>query len=180
MYVYYIHCRLRCRTNIQPFKTQPASLYIHTDMLKHDLWRIRQIHKTTKTRGIGSSPFQHTASKNRQRPIWLSLFSWLWCFILRTITINSLPQITQHRHCIGSALDIVSSATNWNELVSDAITVQLQLNPTPELAIDGNSSAIVWRLSTNAIRLQYQKSLQLWVEEEIIIQLNLNNVCWET
>ena len=108
--------------------------YIHTDMLKHDLWRIRQIHKTSKTRGIGSSPFQDTASKNRQRPIWLSLISWLWCFILRTITINSLPQITQHRHCIGSALDIVSSATNWNESVPDAITVQLQLNPTPELA----------------------------------------------
>ena len=134
-------------TTFQDPTCQP--IYIHKDMLKHHLWRIRQIHKT---KGIGSSPFQDTASKNRQRPIWLSLFSWLWCFILRTITINSLPQITQHRHCIGSALDIVSSATNWNESVPDAITVQLQLNPTPQLAIDGNSSAIVWRSSANAMR----------------------------
>ena len=138
----------------------------------------------SETRGIGHSPFKDLEvkprfSQNGQKHIWLSLFLKVQWIVLRTIT-HSLPQITQHRHCIGSPLDIVSSATNWNELVSDAITVQLQLNPTPELAIDGNSSAIVWRLSTNAIRLQYQKSLQLWAEEEIIIKHNLNNVCWET
>ena len=94
----------------------------------------------------------NSVSQNGQKHIWLSLFSKVQSIVLRTITYNSLPQITQHRHCIGSALDIVSSATNWNELVPDAITVQLQLNPTPQLAIDGNSSAIVWRSSANAMR----------------------------
>ena len=111
----------------------------------------------SETRGIGHSPFKKTlrlnpVSQNGQKHIWLSLFSKAQWIVLRTITYNSLPQITQHRHCIGSALDIVSSATNWNESVPDAITVQLQLNPTPQLAIDGNSSAIVWRSSANAMR----------------------------
>lgn len=117
-------------------------------MLKHYLWRVTQICETysLKQEVLDTHPFKtlrlNPVSQNGQKHIWLSLFAKVQWIVLRTITNNSLPQITQHRHCIGSALDIVSSATNWNELVLDAITVQLQLNPTPQLAIDGNSHCL--------------------------------------
>ena len=114
IYTTFIHCRPRCQTNIQPFKTQPASLYIHTDMLKHYLWRVTQICETysLKQDVLDTHPLKtlrlNPVSQNGQKHIWLSLFSKVQWIVLRTITYNSLPQITQHRHCIGSALDIVS------------------------------------------------------------------------